>query len=119
MTQISKLALPATSILFILLIVSPVFAQKLSNQTKIELNITNASAAAGGSAAAAAPIILAIKALETGDKGTASSYLAAAQRAFGESDQAKNQFNEAMKSFSSGDLIGALKHLKVALNFLS
>ena len=51
MTQISKLALPATSILFILLIVGPVFAQKLSNQTKIELNITNASAAAGGSAA--------------------------------------------------------------------
>jgi hypothetical protein len=57
----------------------------------------------------------AIKALESGNKDTASTQLTAAQQAIsGESEQAKMHFNEGMKAFSSGDTNGTLKHLKAA-----
>ena len=61
----------------------------------------------------------AVKALESGDKQTASTHLTAAQQAIsGESDQAKMHFGEGMKAFSSGDSNGALMHLKAALQAL-
>lgn len=57
----------------------------------------------------------AIKALQTGDKGAASTHLSVAQQAIsGASAQAKDHFELGMKAFSAGDSNGALMHLNAA-----
>jgi hypothetical protein len=114
--------LSTTTIMTVALAVGVLFGLTFTGFTSIRAqNMTAPNNMTGSSSGGSAKMNIeeAVKALESGDKQTASTHLTAAQQVIsGESDQAKMHFGEGMKAFSSGDSNGALMHLKAALQAL-